>query len=58
VQHPGGVTPAEHPRPDPGITGQHLHAVARMTGECGEQQRRVHGRVEARGVTDPTCARA
>ena len=53
MQQPGPVGAADPGVDDP-VTGEHLHPVARVAGERGEQQRGIHRGVEARGVADPT----
>ena len=53
-----GPVGARDPGVDHPVTGEHLHPVAGVAGERGQQQRGIHRGVEARGVADPTGAGA
>ena len=53
-----GPVGAADPRVHDPVTGEHLHPVAGVAGERGEEQRGIHGGVEARGVADPAGAGA
>ena len=57
VQQAGAVGPG-HPGVDDPVAGDDLHAVVRVPGERGEQQRGVHGGIEAGRVADPAGAGA